>query len=37
VESGIDYDNSQAIAKKYLASPYDPKAEQTAEAVSPGN
>jgi aminopeptidase N len=37
VESGIDYDNSQAIAKKYLAAPYDPKAEQTAEAVSPAN
>lgn len=36
VESGIDYDNAQAIAKKFLASPYDPKA-QTAEAVSPGN
>lgn len=37
VQSGIDYDNAQAIAKKYLATPYDPKAEQTAEAVSPGN
>jgi aminopeptidase N len=37
VQSGIDYDNAQAIAKKYLASPYDPKAAQTAEAVSPGN
>jgi aminopeptidase N len=37
VQSGIDYDNAQAIAKKYLASPYDPKASQTAEVVAPGN
>jgi aminopeptidase N len=37
VQSGIDYDNAQAIAKKYLAAPYDPKASQTAEAVAPGN
>ncbi|HEX7294383.1 MAG TPA: M1 family aminopeptidase, partial [Pyrinomonadaceae bacterium] len=29
VQSGIDYDNAQAVAKKYLAAPYDPKAEQT--------
>ena len=36
VQSGIDYDNSQAIAKKYLATPYDPKATQTAEALPPG-
>src|SRR5262245_27259295 len=35
VQSGIDYDNAQAAAKKYLASPYDPKAGQTAEALSP--
>jgi aminopeptidase N len=35
VQSGIDYDNAQAVAKKYLATPYDPKADQTAEAVSP--
>jgi aminopeptidase N len=27
VQSGIDYDNAQAVAKKYLATPYDPKAE----------
>ncbi len=26
VQSGIDYDNAQAVAKKYLATPYDPKA-----------
>jgi tetratricopeptide (TPR) repeat protein len=37
VQSGIDYDNAQAVAKKYLANPYDPKAAQTAEAVAPGN
>jgi aminopeptidase N len=37
VQSGIDYDNAQAVAKRYLATPYDPKAEQTAEAVSPSN
>ena len=35
LQSGIDYDNAQAIAKKFLASPYDPKA-QTAEASTPG-
>ena len=35
VQSGIDYDNAQAVAKRYLATPYDPKATQTAEAVSP--
>jgi len=37
VQSGIDYDNAQAVAKKYLATPYDPKADQTAAAVSPTN
>jgi aminopeptidase N len=37
VQSGIDYDNAQATAKKYLASPYDPKSSQTAEAISPGD
>jgi aminopeptidase N len=36
VASGIDYDNAQAVAKKYLATPYDPKAEATAEANRPG-
>ncbi|HEX6046060.1 MAG TPA: M1 family aminopeptidase [Pyrinomonadaceae bacterium] len=35
IQSGIDYDNAQAVAKKYLATPYDPKATQTAEAVAP--
>src|SRR6476659_7269488 len=40
VQTGIDYDNAQAVAKKYLATPYDPKATQnTAEiqAISPSN
>jgi hypothetical protein len=38
IQSGIDYDNAQAIAKRYLATPYDPKLEQqTAGAVSPVN
>ncbi len=35
VQSGINYDNAQTMAKKYLAAPFDPKA-QTAEASSPG-
>ena len=38
--SGIDYDNAQAVAKKYLATPYDPKATAgatEAQAVSPSN
>ncbi len=26
VETGINYDNAQAVAKQYLATPYDPKA-----------
>ena len=37
VQSGIDYDNAQAVAKKFLATPYDPKAAQTAEALTPAN
>jgi tetratricopeptide (TPR) repeat protein len=37
VQSGINYENAQAIAKKFLATPFDPKAGQTAEAISPGN
>ena len=35
VSSGIDYDNAQAAAKKFLASPFDPKAAQAAELNSP--
>ncbi|HYY42088.1 MAG TPA: tetratricopeptide repeat protein, partial [Pyrinomonadaceae bacterium] len=32
VETGINYDNAQTVAKQYLATPYDPKAatQQTA-------
>jgi aminopeptidase N len=37
VQSGINYDNAQAVAKKFLATPYDPKASQTADASSPAN
>src|SRR6185295_8465445 len=37
VQSGIDYDNAQAVAKKYLATPFDPKAVQSAGLMSPGN
>src|SRR5918992_829066 len=37
VASGIDYDNAQAVAKRFLATPYDPKAGQTAEATPPGS
>jgi aminopeptidase N len=37
VQSGINYDNAQATAKKYLATPYDPKATQSAELTSPGS
>ena len=36
VQSGINYDNAQAMAKRFLAAPFDPKATQTAEASSPG-
>jgi Aminopeptidase N len=31
VKAGSDYDNAQAVAKKYLATPYDPKAPQQAQ------
>lgn len=36
VQSGITYDNAQATARKYLATPYDPKATQTAGVTLPG-
>ncbi|MGH9967511.1 MAG: M1 family metallopeptidase [Pyrinomonadaceae bacterium] len=35
VQSGINYDNAQAVAKKFLAAPFDPKATQTADASPP--
>jgi aminopeptidase N len=31
VQAGSDYDNAQAIAKKYIATPYDPKAPEQAQ------
>jgi len=37
VQSGINYDNAQAVAKKFLATAYDPKALQSAELIAPGN
>lgn len=37
VQSGINYDNAQEVAKKFLATAYDPKAAQSAELMSPGN
>jgi len=37
VQSGINYDNAQAVAKKFLAAKYDPKTAQTSELASPGN
>jgi len=37
VQSGINYDNAQAVAKKFLATAYDPKAAQSAELIAPGN
>ena len=37
VQSGINYDNAMAVAKKFLATPYDPKAQQSAGIIPPGN
>lgn len=37
VQSGINYDNALSVAKKFLATPYDPKAAATAELTTPGN
>ena len=37
VQSGINYDNAQAVAKKFLATPFDPKAAQSAELTTPGS
>jgi aminopeptidase N len=34
VQLGTNYDNSQAAAKKFLATPYDPRAQQAQEATS---
>ena len=37
VQSGINYDNALTVAKKFLATPFDPKTAQSAELISPGN
>ncbi len=37
VTSGINYDNALTVAKKFLATPFDPKASQSAELIAPGN
>lgn len=37
VQSGINYDNAQGVAKRFLSTPFDPKATQTAEASSPSS
>jgi tetratricopeptide (TPR) repeat protein len=37
VQSGINYDNAQAVAKKFLATPFDPKATQSAELTTPSS
>ena len=34
IQTGINYDNAQAAAKKFLATPYDPKNAQTQQASS---
>jgi aminopeptidase N len=36
VQTDLDYDNAQAVAKKFIATPFDPKAAQTAAATGPG-
>jgi hypothetical protein len=37
VQSGINYDNALTVAKKFLATPFDPKTAQSTELLSPGN
>jgi hypothetical protein len=37
VQLDIKYDNAPAVAKKFLATPFDPKAVQAAELNAPGN
>jgi aminopeptidase N len=36
LQSGIDYDHAQAVAKKFLESAFDPKANQTAGLTTSG-
>jgi tetratricopeptide (TPR) repeat protein len=37
VQLGINYDNSLAVARKFLATPFDPKTAQAAGMMAPGN
>ena len=37
VNLGINYENALVVAKKFLATPFDPKTAQAAEMMSPGN
>lgn len=37
VQSGINYDDALTVAKKFLATPYDPKAATQAGLITPGN
>jgi aminopeptidase N len=36
LQTGVDYDGAQAVAKKFKANAFDPKAAQTAAANGPG-
>jgi aminopeptidase N len=36
IQTQIDYDHAQGIAKKFLSAPFDPKATQAAELATPG-
>ena len=35
IQSGIDYDHAQAVAKKFIDTPFDPKATQSAALATP--
>ena len=37
VQAGSDYDNAQSVAKKYIATPYDPKAPAEQAQNGPGD
>ena len=36
LQSGIDYDHAQTVAKKFLESPFDPKAGENQQSAAPG-
>ena len=36
LQTGSNYDNAQAVANKFIARPFDPKAEQAQQASAPG-